>query len=170
MVALSSPTFFEKSHSRARGIASACTDSSRRKSLDRIDMRFSIYESRVGLESFSRDPIEYEGSKWNLYEFLSGHALVRIDPMGLESFVHPDDINTEDGCQTWRNQRKADCLLRLRNRIGPISQELLDCYAAVNKAANKMSRTCFRRCVRDSRPGNVLQQPVFGCREKCLPS
>ena len=31
----------------------------------------------------SRDPITYEGSKWNLYEFVNGNSLVRTDPFGL---------------------------------------------------------------------------------------
>jgi hypothetical protein len=31
----------------------------------------------------SRDPIEYEGSEWNLYEYLSGEPLAETDPSGL---------------------------------------------------------------------------------------
>ena len=30
----------------------------------------------------SRDPIGYEGSKWNLYEYVGGRSLVTIDPTG----------------------------------------------------------------------------------------
>ncbi len=42
-------------------------------------MRFSIYESRVGLDSFSRDPIGYEDSE-NLYRLNIG--LSNVDPSG----------------------------------------------------------------------------------------
>jgi RHS repeat-associated protein len=33
----------------------------------------------------SRDPIGYEGSKWNLYEYVGGRALIAVDPRGLDS-------------------------------------------------------------------------------------
>ncbi len=83
MVALNSSTFYEKSHSRARSIASSRADSSRCKSLQRIEMRLSIYESRVGLDSFSRDPIGFGGSPHNLYEYVQSNPQNRLDPLGL---------------------------------------------------------------------------------------
>ncbi len=57
-------------------------------------MRLSIYESRIGLDSFSRDPIGYMGSEWSLYEFLDGRALSNVDPFGNESwFPFPNQGN-----------------------------------------------------------------------------
>ncbi len=48
-------------------------------------MRFSIYESRVGLDSFSRDPIGFKGSTWNLYEYCDSLPTVKSDPLGWAS-------------------------------------------------------------------------------------
>ncbi len=99
MVALNSSTFFENPHSRARSIASFCTDSTRCKSLDRIDMRFSIYESRVGLESFSRDPIGYEGGSIGLYEYCIAKPLHFVDSTGFRGRV-PSDTDFPLGAWT----------------------------------------------------------------------
>jgi len=41
-----------------------------------------VYDSRIRLESFSRDPIGYAGSLWNLYEFVDSAPLVKSDPSG----------------------------------------------------------------------------------------
>ena len=35
------------------------------------------------VESCSRDPIGFEGSQWNLYEYVDGGPVVRTDPQGL---------------------------------------------------------------------------------------
>jgi len=44
-----------------------------------------ISESCVGLESFTRDPIGYLGSKYSLYEYCKANPQKRIDPTGLRS-------------------------------------------------------------------------------------
>ena len=36
------------------------------------------------IESCSRDPIGFDGSFWNLYEYCSGQVLDRFDPSGLQ--------------------------------------------------------------------------------------
>ncbi len=41
-----------------------------------------IYGNRRRLESCSRDPIGYDGSPWNLYEFLASHPVFGADPTG----------------------------------------------------------------------------------------
>ena len=56
---------FPKLHSRAREkITGSCTEVFFSKSLGRVEIRLTIFESRDGLESFTRDPIGYEGSEW----------------------------------------------------------------------------------------------------------
>ena len=76
---------FPKLHSRAREVKPpSCTDVPHSKSLGCVEIWLTIYESCDGLESFTRDPIDYEGSEWNLYEFLASSALMNLDPMGLE--------------------------------------------------------------------------------------
>jgi RHS repeat-associated protein len=47
--------------------------------------RWRIYASHLG-RWLSRDPIGYEGSKWNLYEYLNGMPVVGLDPMGTDFF------------------------------------------------------------------------------------
>jgi len=46
-----------------------------------------IYESRRRLESCSRDPIGYDGSKWNLFEFVNGQPLLSLDSTGKAPFA-----------------------------------------------------------------------------------
>ena len=75
---------FEKPLSRVRGNSAIGSHRARSfNSLNRIEMRLSIYESRDRLESFSRDPIGFEGSPYNLYEYVESNPLVGTDPLGL---------------------------------------------------------------------------------------
>jgi len=41
-----------------------------------------IYEGCVGLESFTRDPIGYRGSPYDLYEYVDAQPLRKTDPSG----------------------------------------------------------------------------------------
>ena len=75
---------FPKLHSRAREVkTTSCTEAPHYKSLSRVEIWQAIYDCRVGLESFTRDPIGYAGSEWGLYVYVGGKALISIDPMGL---------------------------------------------------------------------------------------
>ncbi len=77
---------FPKLHSRAREtITTSCTEVPHSKSLCRVEIWLTIYESCVGLESFTRDPIGFEGSPWNLYESLASTPLIAVDHDGLLS-------------------------------------------------------------------------------------
>jgi hypothetical protein len=93
MVALLSPVqnlrrdallHFEKPLSRAReGVRVGCAVENRRKSLHRIEIPLSIYESRIGLGSFSNDPTGYDGGDYNLYRYVANNPLTHTDPTGL---------------------------------------------------------------------------------------
>ena len=75
---------FPKLHSRAREAFTArCTEAPHSKSRNGIEIWQVVYESRIGLESFTRDPIGYAGSEWDLYEFVGSNPPKSIDPMGL---------------------------------------------------------------------------------------
>ncbi len=155
MVALSSSTFFENPHSRARSIARRCTDSLRCKSLDRIEMRYSIYESRVGLESFSRDPIKYQGSQWNLYEFVEGRALVGRDPSGLA----PGGV--VQGC---RKKKPNPCKGFDRDKLFadfPKFKSLIDCAVRQNCLAGPDRVICKPDCTKDQIGGYVFPSGFF---------
>ena len=56
--------------------------------------RTCTYESRTRLESCSRDPIGYEGSEWNLYEYVQGSPALLVDPSGMvppwDGPLHPE--------------------------------------------------------------------------------
>ena len=47
--------------------------------------RTCTYDSQTRLESCSRDPIGYDGSPWNLYEYVNGNPINLLDPFGLET-------------------------------------------------------------------------------------
>ncbi len=49
-------------------------------------MRLVIYDRRIGLESFSRDPIGFAGGQYSLYSIVNNRALIGKDPSGLFSF------------------------------------------------------------------------------------
>jgi RHS repeat-associated protein len=66
----------------------------------------------------SRDPIGYEGSPWNLYEFLNGNALNGIDPMGM--LVTP--IPTYKSC---------------------LVAEVVDCFVRNGAARNAATAVCL---------------------------
>ena len=79
---------FPKLHSRAREAKPRfCTEAPHSKSLDRVEIWLTIFESRVGLESFTRDPIGYKGSEWSLYEYAKANCLMNIDPTGEDIYV-----------------------------------------------------------------------------------
>lgn len=46
------------------------------------DQASALYDPGVGLFC-SRDPIGYEGSKWNVYQYVQARSLSRVDPKGL---------------------------------------------------------------------------------------
>ena len=74
---------FPKLHSRAREVKTRiCTEAPHSKSLDCVEIWQVIYDCRVGLESFTRDPIGFRGSEWNLYRCYFG--LLFTDPSGLD--------------------------------------------------------------------------------------
>ena len=77
---------FPKLHSRAREAKTqSCTEAPHSKSLGRVEIWLMIYESREGLESFTRDPIdeEFDIEEINLYEFVYGAVLTETDSEGL---------------------------------------------------------------------------------------
>jgi len=76
---------FPKLHSRAREVKTGiCTEAPHSKSLSRVEIWQAISESCIRLESFTRDPIGYEGSAWGLYEYVDGMPLTLNDPTGLK--------------------------------------------------------------------------------------
>ena len=74
---------FPKLHSRAREVkTTSCTEAMHSKSLDCVEIWQAIYDCRARLESFTRDPMKYRGSRDNLYEYCSSSPVIRIDPEG----------------------------------------------------------------------------------------
>ena len=58
--------------------------------------RTCTYESCTRLESCTRDPIGYEGSPWNLYEFVSSSPVQNVDPSGTFELKPYGGILDED--------------------------------------------------------------------------
>ena len=100
---------FPKMHSRAREAkTTSCTEAPHSKSFGRVEIWLVIYEGCDGLESFTRDPIGYRGSPFDLYEYCESSPLQNFDPLGLDTWVcsgHMSQIMTftleevgKDGC------------------------------------------------------------------------
>jgi hypothetical protein len=85
----SSPRF-EKLHSRAREArTSRCAEELNQKSKNRIEIRLTIYDYRIRLESCSRDPIGYADG-YNVYLYVGDRALSWTDPSGFSSYSAND--------------------------------------------------------------------------------
>lgn len=69
-------------------------------------LRGSLYGEGGQLGSCSRDPIGFEGSPWNCYEFLRGSPANELDPSGLTCV---DDYNA---CDRESEADYRDCLRR----------------------------------------------------------
>jgi len=84
---------FQKRHSRAREVKTArCTEASHSKSLSRVEIWLMIYESCVGLESFTRDPIGFDGGAYGIYEYCHTKPHIYMDPFGKQ--IMPPSIDS----------------------------------------------------------------------------
>ena len=152
MVTLATTEQSEKLHSRAREVKTcSCTEAPDSKSLGRVEIWLLIYEGREGLESFTRDPIGYEGSEWGLYEFCDAAPLDHTDAHGKQA------VN----CAA----KNADCIAG----------------AGVNDSwcKGRIKPLCFTYCVlllrrppwiKDPwKDGCLKVLPVFACEAACEP-
>ena len=67
-----------------------------------------MYDSQL-LRFASRDPINYEGSKWGLYEFLGGSVLLKVDPFGEEGVLGPSEDRCYDRCKGYIPRTNVQC-------------------------------------------------------------
>ena len=102
---------FPKLHSRAREVKTTkCTEAPRSKSLSRVEIWQVVFESRGGLESFTRDPIGFEDG-FNLYQDYFGQS--DTDPSGF---------------------RKVCCKFRYGWLISEYTNKEIDCGAGKSAA------------------------------------
>ncbi len=88
-VRLRSPTHWERyAHQAVKTIATPTLDVSGTKISHLYHYRARMYDSYSG-RFCSRDPIGYEGSKWNLLEYCSNAPLRYVDPLGLLDTTTP---------------------------------------------------------------------------------
>ncbi len=86
---------FPKPHSRAREVKTThCTEAPHSKSRSGIEIWLTIFESREGLESFTRDPIGYQDGPI-LYDLYI--SLLLTDPSGLQSTAPPQSGGNQGG-------------------------------------------------------------------------
>jgi hypothetical protein len=89
---------FPKLHSRARELKTTqCTEVPHSKSRSGIEIWLTIYDCRDGLESFTRDPIGFEGSEWGLYQLFNSRPFGSLDPTG-EICQEPCKPRTKKQC------------------------------------------------------------------------
>jgi hypothetical protein len=76
---------FPKLHSRAREAkTSICTEAPRFKSRSGIEIWLTIYETCDRLESFTRDPIGFDGGAYGIYEYCHTKPHIYMDPFGKQ--------------------------------------------------------------------------------------
>ncbi|MBY0588589.1 RHS repeat-associated core domain-containing protein [bacterium] len=67
--------------------------------------RNRYYHAKLG-RFISRDPIGYEGSQWNLYEYVGGRPTISVDPEGLQPCDCGDELAN---CFDLTSKRLKDC-------------------------------------------------------------
>ena len=138
---------FPKLHSRAREVKTThCTEASHSKSLDCVEIWLTIYEGCDGLESFTRDPIGFDGSEWNLYSYVDSRPLLGLDPSGLK--------NCMADWKACRRSAEADhrqCV-RLGKRMcnATLAFDLTRCTGV------------YKSCMDPPKPGNNIINKVCG--------
>jgi RHS repeat-associated protein len=110
------------------------------------DQASALYDPGVG-RFCSRDPIGYEGSEWNMYEYVCGMILDRVDPSGLQAV---DCANKRDECYKGAESDFDWCQRRGRTI----------CFAA----CVYLLRNPKRDVVKDA---CLKAIPVIGCEELC---
>ena len=116
---------FPKLHSRAREVKTArCTEAPHSKSLDRVEIRLTIYESCVGLESFTRDPIGFDAGGELLYEYVDGNPLDGLDPEGLTPVHALCLVGACGGCLACLGPGAVACAAYSED-----SAQFIDCYS-----------------------------------------
>jgi hypothetical protein len=70
------PRFFARRHTQSFGSAHSSKPS------EQGGLRRRIYDELHRLESCSKDPIGFRGSKWNLFEIFGAQAVQQLDPSG----------------------------------------------------------------------------------------
>ena len=157
---------FPKLHSRAReAITGICTEVPHSKSLNRVEIWLLIYDCRAGLESFTRDPIGYEGSEWDLYEYCDSSPLARIDPDG--------ELAVPAICATLA-LGGLGCTLPCLSVCGADAQCLYDCYGMMSTYGKVVCGGAIlglAACICKA-AGPVCATPLLLCiknPKKCLP-
>jgi RHS repeat-associated protein len=115
--------------------------------------RFRYYSPDLG-RFISRDPIDYEGSRWNLYSYVTNRTTTRTDPQGLEE-VSPGDSSVPDSPGE-KEKEKKKCPPQ-KKICGP------DITAAL-KAALKKIRDTFRSWDREKQTaacGKLTSYNIF---------
>jgi len=125
---------FPKLHSRAREVKTThCAEVPESKSLSRVEIWLLIYESCDGLESFTRDPIGFEGSEWNLYEVMEGMVLDGLDPTGLTLVSRCEDDCAKRYPNWYQYHLYAGCISGCQSFQPQICW--WDCMVKTNKCA-----------------------------------
>lgn len=123
----------------------------------------TIYAEVDQLESCSRDPIGFYGSKWNLYRYGSARPLVAADPMGLDDIITLEDCpRRPPPCGSEQEWVRARCGFRclwpfLRNGGAGLQRIADDAYAAGLACGNSVVPPT------DGDPNPIVNQAIRHC-------
>jgi len=85
---------FPSLHSRAREAkTNRYAEATGCKSLNCVEIWQVIYDYRIRLESFSRDPIGFEGGQLNIYGYVDSRVFISTDPSGMKRCVEFGPLN-----------------------------------------------------------------------------
>jgi RHS repeat-associated protein len=102
--------------------------------------RHRYYASHLG-RWLTRDPIEYEGSQWNLYEYVESAPTLKFDPSGQQ--YNPTKYGNYCGSGS------APGRPRPRNQLDACCQTHDDCYTACGGPSGLLGVICPDSCRRD---------------------
>ena len=89
------------------------------KSKGQASLRGATYDEINRLESCSRDPIGYEGSQWNLFEYVRSSSLRLTDPSGKAGILPPIRKSILGArCFDWRENIHRRAEMNCQNRCG----------------------------------------------------
>ena len=126
-----------------------------------------------------RDPISFEGSGWDLYEFLEARAFGSVDPFGTDSFSSPNTPTTRTILQSIINE--AIRLGAARDKNGCVRMRVSDymsirsrLFPALNifPDPDEWNRGCIGLCQQNIRvkctgcniqPGGMPEQNPVNC-------
>ena len=139
--------------------------------------RNRFYHATMG-RWVSRDPIGYNGSQWNLYEYVGGMPTIELDPMGLAigdpvgpvTPLPPDSPQCDDyGCDEDYSGANARCFCKCAGD-SPWSNYVRGCLRKLYNQGvppHEAHKRCYKSADDQDFPGGRPWLTLLWCRIVC---